>query len=219
MKLLTLILLLAWPVMAAINDPGAGLETRSERRTARVTAWQTTYESLSAEQLQNQARRAVEDMWNPTCLYEQARQKGATGDDADVQEWIEDRIGAINGHERLSLLDGTCSRPTDWTPEPDEQGGILPRRIVVGAADAIRDIKREVPVFPRVGNVPPLIWAGGPLATCTINAVEGPCVAMSHDLHEVHRDTLEAIVLAKGLEDSFALVESLDEVDWTEAAP
>ena len=217
MKLLTLILLLTWPVMAALNDPSAGIEDRATRRSTRVSFWSDIYTKLSPEQLQNQARRAVEDMYESSCLYAFSRTKGATGTDADVQEWIEDRIAILAGHKALDKLGMQCSPPTNWTPEPETQGGPLPRRIIVGTEDAITAIKREVPVLPRVGSVPPLGWAAGPLETCTINAVTGPCIAMSHHLHEVHRDILEAIVLAKGLEDSFALVQSLNEVDWVVA--
>ena len=215
MKWFIALFMLVLPVIAALNDPGAGEADRPARRTARVTAWQSAYESLSAEQLQNQSRRAVEDMYESSCLYEFARSNGATGDDAAVQEWSEDKIAVMAGHQKLNTLGLQCGPPTDWTPELGEQGGILPRRIVVGVGTAITAIKREVPVLPRVGNVPPLLWGNGPLQTCTINAVTGPCIAMSHDLHEVHRDILEAIVVAKGLEDSFALVRTLAEVNWT----
>lgn len=215
-------ILITLPLLAALNDPGEGLATRNERRTARVTQWQAQYEVLTAEQIQNQARSALEDLYESSCLYQIARNKGATGTDNDVREFIEDRLSLLLSQTKLDLLDEHCAAPA-YTPSCTEstedstdcyQGELINKILVirgVGVSDGIRSM---LPVLPRVNGVPPLVWGTMSEGTCIWNAARTTCFASAHPWHEVHLHMLEAIIRAEGREDNFALVDSLVEVNW-----
>jgi hypothetical protein len=214
-------LLIAAASLGAINDPGAGLATRAERRTARVTQWQTQYEGLTAEQIQNQARLALYDIVDADCVRGIARNK--MGDpqatDSTVDEWIEDRMSALASTDRLDLLETRCPGGTT-TEEEQDQGGVMHKTLVIRGTAVADGIRSMLPVFPRVGGVSPLAWGTMAEATeCTVGGVTGPCYASRHPWHEAHLHLLESIIRAEGRETNFALVDNLSEVDWQTPTP
>jgi hypothetical protein len=221
-----LFLLIASTCFAAINDPGAGLGTRAERRTARVTQWQAQYAGLTAEQIQDQARRAVYDYVDADCTRRWALQRLGTpadpqtaltaGQESTADEYVEGRIGLLASTEKLDVLDARCPGGATFTPENQEQGGLTHKTLVIRGAAVSDGIRSMLPVLPRVGSVPPLSWGTMASTTeCTVGGITGPCYASRHRIHEAHWDLLEAIVSAEGRLGNFARVDDLADVGWT----
>lgn len=219
MRTLLAILIFALPVIAELNDPGAGLTTRAARRTARVTQWQAQYESFSAEQIENQARLALQDLYETSCLLDiaRARMGDPTATPAEASEWVEDQLRVLAFGNILELLSDHCDPPADWTPEPDDQGGLIKKTLVIRGIPVANGIRQMLPVLPRVGNVPPLVWGTMAHQICVIDP-ELPeeqrydMIMSRHPWHESHLDLLQAIVAAEGHLSNFYLVDDLSEL-------
>ena len=198
----------------ALIDPAGGLPTKAERRLARITQWQAQYEALSPTQKTNQAYIALTDMCLESHLLQVAKNVSGLETDEEAEAWIKTKINTLAFGELLSVFAGRCLPPTDWTPEPGEQGGIIQKILVIRGTAYANGIRQLLPVLPRIGNVPPLIWGTMSEGTATIKGVTGTCYAAAHPFHEAHLHLLEAIVTAEGALFRFDLVNSLEEIDW-----
>jgi len=204
---LAIAVMLCLPLFGAIQDPGAGLETRAARRAARVAAWQVIYEGLTAGQIRNQARVAVYDIIDQTCLENLAKDRmGGTPSDAEAQEYIEDHLSALTSTETSSLLIDSCPSTKPWTPEPLDQGGEYDRVLIVRGAVASDSVRSKIPVLPRIGSVPPIVWSAMAHGTCTIGGATDDCYASHYPWPEADIHLLESIIRSEGLETAFALV-------------
>lgn len=207
----------------AINDPGAGEATRALRRTARVTAWQAIYEGLTDEQIQNQARVALYDFVDQVCIEEKAANRmGGTPSQPEIQEWIEDEMSALAATDRMELLTEKCPGGAPYTPEEDDQGGVYDRVLIIRATAVADGIRAMLPVLPRIGSVAPLAWGTMSEGTCTVGGTSGTCYASHYAWHEATVHLLEAIVLAEGRADNFALAPLAtwrEDVQWTDVSP
>ena len=198
----------------ALNDPAGGLPTRAERRLARITQWQAQYEALSPTQKINKAYIALTDMCLESYLLQVAKNISGLTTDEEAEAWIKTKINILAFSERFSIFAGRCSPPTDWTPEPGEQGGIIQKILVIRGTAYANGIRQLLPVFPRVGNVPPVIWGPMPEGTATVKGVTATSYVAAHPFHEAHLHLLEAIITAEGALSRFDLVNSLEEIDW-----
>jgi hypothetical protein len=207
MQLIILLLLMSMSLLAELSDPGANLATSAERRAARVSVWQPQYEALSAEQVENQARQAVEDLYDPVCLLAVIRDHmgdpQATQSAAD--EYLEDRLSALLTNKNLAFLEDHCGPPA-FTGSGNVQGEARRRVLVIRGVATSNGLRSMLPVLPRIEDVPPLVWGAMSEGTCTINSTTGACFAAEHDWHEAHLHLLEAIIRAEGQETRFALL-------------
>jgi hypothetical protein len=198
----------------ALTDPGAGLPTRAQRHLARTAQWQAQYEALTPTQKTNQAYNAVTDLFKEACLLAAAKRISGLETDAEAEAWLKTKINTLALLNNLKVLDDRCPPPTDWTPEPDEQGGTIRKILVIRGEAFANGIRQLLPVLPRIGSVPPITWGPMPQGTATVKGISGTCFAASHPFHEAHLHLLEAIVTAEGALSRFDLVDSLEEIDW-----
>jgi len=221
MKTLLAILIFALPAMA-LNDPGAGLATRAARNTARVTQWQAKYEMLNAEHKEDEARLALQDLYETSCLLNIARNRMGEPDAKAnrVSEWVEDQLKVLAFGKVLGLLADRCDPPAGWPYEPDDQGKLIEKTIVIRGIPVANRIRQMLPVLPRIGNVPPLVWGTMSHQVCVIDA-EDPeinppqlydMIMSRHPWHESHLDLLQAIATAEGHLSNFYLVDDLSEL-------
>jgi len=216
---LAIILLMASPLWAALVDPGAGLKTPAARRTARVAAWQTAWTNMDLSAKQSQTRGGLQDLYEPKCLYEIVKRqtKDAQISPRNAELWIESTLAVIPVDKITGMLDSRCDPPSNWTPEPAEQGGTVRRVLVISGRAYADGIRRRMPILPRVGSVAPMVWGTMSESTCTFTGSEadrGPCYASEYEWSEAHLHLVEAIVRAEGAIARFRLVASLDDVRW-----
>jgi len=216
---LAIILLMASPLWAALADPGAGLDTAAKRRASRIAAWQSTWAGMGLNDKQAQARMALQDLYEPKCLYEIVKRKTRDRNISprDAELWVESTLAVLLEDQTLDMLNERCDAPSNWTAEPAEQGGVARRVLVISGRAYADGIRRRMPILPRIGSVPPMVWGTMVESTCTFTGNEagrGPCYASEHVWSEAHLNLVEAIVRAEGAASQFRVVASLDAVAW-----
>lgn len=215
MKRLLIALLCVLPLAAEYPDPGAGLATRAARRAARLADWQTTWEGLSAENKENAARQMLQDNFQSSCLLAAVREH--SGEPAmsipDAQEYIETYISQRNPDAVLDWLERYgCEPEPSYTPEEDDQGGVIHKTIVIRGTATAKGIRNYIPAFPRIGSVSSVGWGSMSHLICTVGVTDYDIYLSRHPWHEAHIDFLQSIVQAESAQANFYLVDSVDEL-------
>lgn len=203
----TLLVLLALPLCAAVNDPGANIEDAAERKTARIAVWQPAWEGFTVGQKQNFAYNAFYD-WTASCrstIVPLIRQ--AMGDPeaiaSEMKAWIKSEFSvlALNKIHGFLVARGCASAPS----------GGAPVVIVASTLSAGRAFRRRLPFLPRVGDASPL-YMGSP------NVGADGRVAWGHRFAEAHLHLLEAIIKAEGAGAQFQMLDALP-ANWERIEP
>lgn len=204
----TLLALLALPLCAAINDPGAGVEDAADRKAARIAVWQPAWEGFSAAQKQEFAYQAFFD-WTFTCratIVPLIRQ--AMGDEdataAEMKAWVKSEFSvlALNKVHGFLAARGCSSGPS----------GGAPVVIMASTLNAARAFRRRLPFLPAIEGAASPLYMGSP------NVGADGRVAWGHGFSEVHLHLLEALIRAEGAAARFQILDALP-ADWQPNEP
>ena len=204
----TLLVLLALPLCAAINDPGVDIVDAAERKTARIAVWQPAWEGFTADQKQNFAYEAFFD-WTASCratIVPLIRQ--AMGDPeaiaSEMKAWIKSEFSvlALNKVHDFLVARGCASAPS----------GGAPVVIVASTLSAARAFRRRLPFLPAINGAAGSLYMGSP------NVGADGRVAWGHRFAEAHLHLLEAIIKAEGAGAQFQMLEALP-ADWERIEP
>ena len=200
-----LALLMCLPLAAELNDPGAGLPTTAQRRTARLAVWQPAWEGFDAAQKANFGYDAYYDMARPhaTCMLDEIRKinNNPAMTVAEVKTWIEGEFALQELSETMVWADAHCASPTqvNWTSTGGD-GGTRDVVLVIATRTVAKALRNMLPCLPRIGTAQPIMF-GSP----NIEVSPGTRVAYRWPAEEVHLHMMEAIVRAEGAIAAFSL--------------